>query len=228
VYAIDLLGYGQSDRPKDAPYSIAEQAQVVEGFLQAEHLRQFDLAGWSMGGWISMVVASRMPQRISHLVLLDSAGLWFHPDFDTGIFTPTDVDQLRQLERLLSPSAPVMPDFLARAFLTRAKPEAWVIHRSVDSMLTGQDVLDHKLGTLTMPVYIGWGEEDHLTPIAMARELHAGIPNSRLEVFDGCGHLAPGLCASKIAPSLIRFLDQPAAPVDGRQQDAALEPVKIR
>src|SRR5580692_798803 len=47
VYAIDLLGYGHSSQPRDAQYSISEQAGIVEGFLDSQHLQQVDLAGWS-------------------------------------------------------------------------------------------------------------------------------------------------------------------------------------
>lgn len=227
VYAIDLLGYGGSERPASAHYSIAEEARVVEGFLQAQNLRQADLAGWSMGGWISMVVATDMPQRVSRLVLLDSAGLRFQPSFDPILFTPSDISQLRQLERLLSPSAPLMPAFLARAFLVRAQPEAWVIRRSVDAMLTGQNLLDNKLDKLTMPLLIVWGKEDHLTPLSMAYTIHAGVPNSHLEIFDGCGHLAPGLCAGKIAPDMISFLNQPSAQHESQQGNASLQSPQV-
>lgn len=222
VYALDLLGYGNSDRPANAHYSIAEEAHIVEGFLRAEQLQQVDLAGWSMGGWISMVVATDVPDRINHLVLLDSAGLRFQPTFDPVLFTPSDISQLRQLEHLLSPSAPLMPAFLARAFLKRAQPEAWVIRRSVDAMLTGQNLLDNKLSELKMPVLIVWGKEDHLTPLSMAYTLHAGVANSRLEVVEGCGHLAPGLCAAKIAPGMINFLDQATPQRASRQEHATL------
>jgi pimeloyl-ACP methyl ester carboxylesterase len=224
VYAIDLLGYGKSDRPADAPYSIPEEAQVVEGFLKAEHLQRVDLAGWSMGGWISMVVAIDMPQNVSRLVLLDSAGVRFQPTFDPLLFTPTDVDQLHQLEHLLSPNMPVMPSFVAKAFLERARPDAWVIRRSVNSMLTGQDLVDNRLSELKMPVLIVWGKQDMLTPLALAYEIHAAVPNSQLQVFDGCGHLAPGLCARQIAPSMVNFLDH-STPQEN-QQHAALEPVR--
>ena len=224
VYAIDLLGYGQSDRPADAPYSIPQEARLVEDFLQAENLQHVDLAGWSMGGWISMVVATDMPQRINRLVLLDSAGLRFQPDFDPSLFTPTNLDQLHQLMRLLSPAAPAMPTFLARAFLKRAQPDAWVIRRSVDAMLTGDDLLDNKLHDLTMPVLIVWGKDDHLTPLALAYTLHAGVPGSKLQLIDGCGHLAPGLCADRIAPDMLSFLNGPNARHESRQDDASLLP----
>jgi pimeloyl-ACP methyl ester carboxylesterase len=119
---------------------------------------------------------------------------------------------------------PVMPSFVAKAFLERARPDAWVIRRSVNSMLTGQDLVDNRLSELKMPVLIVWGKQDMLTPLALAYEIHAAVPNSQLQVFDGCGHLAPGLCARQIAPSMVNFLDH-STPQEN-QQHAALEPVR--
>jgi hypothetical protein len=49
VYALDLPGYGRSDWPPNAAYSIAEESGAVEAFLDNRHLAQTDLAGWSMG-----------------------------------------------------------------------------------------------------------------------------------------------------------------------------------
>src|SRR5580698_4343498 len=48
VYTPDLLGFGQSEEPADASYSISGQAKVVEQFFDAMGLKQADLAGWSM------------------------------------------------------------------------------------------------------------------------------------------------------------------------------------
>ena len=87
VYALDLLGYGDSEQPRDARYSISQQAAMVEGFLDSQHLQQVDMAGWSMGGWIAMQVALQQPQRIRRLVLL-SAGLRFQLSFDPHFFSP--------------------------------------------------------------------------------------------------------------------------------------------
>jgi hypothetical protein len=95
-------------------------------------------------------------------------------------------------------------------------------------MLTGQDVMDNSLHELTMPVLIVWGKQDMLTPLSLAYEIHAGIPNSQLEVFDGCGHLAPGLCARRIAPSVLTFLDHAADEQEAEQQHATLVPRKLQ
>jgi triacylglycerol esterase/lipase EstA (alpha/beta hydrolase family) len=50
VYAIDLLGFGRSDRP-NVDYSIALQVEILEQFFDSQNLPRADLGGWSMGGW---------------------------------------------------------------------------------------------------------------------------------------------------------------------------------
>jgi pimeloyl-ACP methyl ester carboxylesterase len=138
VYALDLLGYGSSEQPPNAGYSISDQASIVEGFLDSQHLQQVDLAGWSMGGWIAMRVALQQPERIRRLVLLDSAGLRFKLDFDPALLQPASPTDLAALEGLLTPDPPPMPRFLAMAMLRRGDRVGWVIHRSVQSMMAGR------------------------------------------------------------------------------------------
>ena len=211
VYAVDLLGYGSSDQPKDASYSISDQALLVEGFLDSRHLQQVDMAGWSMGGWIAMKVALQHPERIRRLVLLDSAGLRFKLDFDPALFQPESPTDLAALEELLVPHPRPLPGFLAMAMLRRGDDIGWVVRRSVQSMLTGEDLVDGKLGALTMPVLIGWGEEDRLIPLSVGYRLHTEILQSELDVYANCGHLAPGQCVAQVAPSVVDFLNaQPA------------------
>ena len=211
VYALDLLGYGRSAQPGDVDYSISQQAAMVEGFMDSQHLQQVDLAGWSMGGWISMQVALQQPQRIRRLVLLDSAGLRFTLGFDPALFQPESPNDLAQLQELLVPHPHPLPEFLAMAMLRRGDDIGWVVHRSVESMMTGKDLLDGKLGALTMPVLIGWGDQDRLIPLSVGYRLHAEILQSELDVYANCGHLAPGQCVAQVAPSVLDFLNaQPA------------------
>jgi pimeloyl-ACP methyl ester carboxylesterase len=211
VYALDLLGYGRSAQPRDASYSISNQAVMVEGFLDSQHLHQVDLAGWSMGGWIAMRVALQQPERIRRLVLLDSAGLRFKLGFDPALFQPASPTDLAQLEELLVPHPRPLPGFLAVAMLRRGDDIGWVVHRSVQSMMTGADLVDGKLGALTMPVLIGWGDQDRLIPLSVGYRLHAEILQSELDVYANCGHLAPGQCVGQVGPSVVDFLNaQPA------------------
>jgi pimeloyl-ACP methyl ester carboxylesterase len=207
VYAIDLLGYGESARPPNATYSIPEEAQYVEEFMSQRKLQNVNLVGWSMGGWVAMRVALDAPRRIGKLVLCDAAGIRFQPDFTPEDLEPTTIPAVQRLYRLLMPEPAQVPDFLARDMIRRFKRLNWVVDRSARSMFTGADLLDGKLGNLRVPTLIIWGRQDHMTPLATGIAMHQQIPQSVLEIYDGCGHLAPGQCAQRIAPRLVDFLD---------------------
>ncbi len=207
VYAIDLLGYGRSARPANATYSIPEEAQYVEEFMSQRRLQKANLVGWSMGGWVAARVALDVPQRIRKLVLCDAAGIRFAPDFTPEDLEPTTIPAVQRLYRLLMPQPAQVPDFLARDMISRFKRLNWVVDRSARSMFTGADLLDGKLRELQMPTLIVWGKQDHLIPLASGIAMHQQIPQSVLEIYDGCGHLAPGQCAQRIGPRLIDFLN---------------------
>jgi pimeloyl-ACP methyl ester carboxylesterase len=206
VYMPDLLGYGRSDQPEDFSYSVPDEASVVVGFLDAMGLKQVDLGGWSMGGWIVQRVASEYPARVARLLLFDSAGLYVKPAWDTRLFTPATPPQLDQFYALLMPYPPRLPGFVVRDILRFTQQRAWIIHRALATMLTGRDTTDNLLPGLKMPVLIVWGAEDRITPLAQGEKMHQLIPQSALEVVPGCGHLAAAQCAAQIGPRVVEFL----------------------
>jgi pimeloyl-ACP methyl ester carboxylesterase len=208
VYLPDLIGYGRSQKPPDFSYTVHDEADVVVAFLDALGLQQVDLGGWSMGGAIVQHVAADHPERIRRLLLFDSAGLFVLPTWDIKLFTPTSPAQLDQLDDLLMPNPPKVPGFVARDILRVSNHRAWIIHRALATMLTGQDATDKLLPQLKMPILILWGEEDKITPLSLGETMHQLVPQSKFEVIPGCGHLAPGQCAPQIAPKVIDFLKQ--------------------
>ncbi len=206
VYMPDLPGYGRSDRPADFSYSIPDEAQAVAGFMDALDLKQVELGGWSMGGWIAQYLAASHPERITRLVLFDSAGLNVAPAWNTELFTPVSAMELDQLDVLLMPHPPAVPSFVAADILRVSRERAWVIHRALKSMLTGRDATDKLLPQLRMPVLIVWGELDHITPVDQAATMQRMVPQSQLDVIPNCGHLAPVQCADLIGPKVAEFL----------------------
>jgi pimeloyl-ACP methyl ester carboxylesterase len=206
VYAIDLPGYGRSARPANATYSIPEAAQYVEDFLAQRGLDKVNLVGWSTGGWVAMRVALDRPERIGRLVLCDSAGIHFEPGFTLSDLEPNTIPAVRRLYRMLMPQPTDVPDFVARDMVRKFKQLNWVVDRSARSMLRGDDLLDGKLGRLQIPTLIIWGKQDHLIPLSTSVSMHQQIPHSVLEIYDGCGHLAPGQCAARVGPRLVDFL----------------------
>ena len=206
VYLPDLPGYGRSEQPVDFSYSIPDQAATVVAFFDALGLKQVDLGGWSMGGWIVQRVAIAHPERVRRLILFDSAGLYEKPNWNTALFTPRTPQELDELDALLMPQPPRVPGFVARDILRVVAGNAWVIHRAMASMLTGEDVTDTLLPELKMPVLIVWGAEDRITPLDEGEKMHSLVRQSQLVIIQGCGHLAPRQCAPQAGPKVVEFV----------------------
>lgn len=208
VYCPDLPGYGRSERPKNFSYSVRDEAGVVVSFLDALGLKQVDLGGWSMGGWIVELIAAEHPERVSRLMLFDAAGLDVKPSWNTNLFMPTSAAELDELDALLMPHPAHIPAFVARDIIRDSRNRAWVITRALATMLTARDVTDKLLPELKMPVLLEWGEADRITPLDQAETMHRLIPQSQLDVIDGCGHLAPLECTGQMGPRVTSFLRQ--------------------
>lgn len=206
VYLPDLPGYGRSERPVNFSYSVTDESNVVVGFLDVLGLKQVDLGGWSMGGWIVQLVAAHHPERVHRMMLFDSAGLYVKPEWDTRLFTPISAAELDQLDALLMPNPPHLPGFVARDILRVSHQHAWVIHRALATMLQGRETTDDLLPRLNMPVLIVWGALDHITPLSEGEKIHQLVPQSRMDIAPTCGHLAPNECAGQIAPRVVDFL----------------------
>ncbi|HEY2861675.1 MAG TPA: alpha/beta fold hydrolase [Terracidiphilus sp.] len=206
LYMLDLPGYGQSDWPRNFSYSIPDEAGVVIGFMDALGLKQVDLGGWSMGGWIVQRVAFDHPDRIKSLMLFDSAGLYDKPQWNTDLFMPTSAQELDQLDALLMPHPPAVPGFIARDIVRYSHEHSWVIRRALATMLTGNDTTDKELPLLKMPVLIVWGSEDRIIPAADGEKMHQLVPQSEFDLIQGCGHLAPVQCAEAAGPKVSQFL----------------------
>ena len=205
VYMPDLPGYGRSQKPADFSYSVRDEASMVAGFMDALGLERVDLGGWSMGGGIVQHVAFDHPQRIRKLILFDAVGLNQPPAFDTRLFTPENADQLFQLQTLLSPHPVQLPSFVIRDVLKQSQRNEWVVKRAIASMLTGTDATDSILPQLKMPVLIVWGSEDRIFPESQAETMHQLVPQSELDIVQGCGHLAPKECTPQIGPAVVAF-----------------------
>ena len=209
VYAIDLLGYGESEKPANGDFTLTGEERLVVDFLSALHIPKADVAGWSMGGWVSMLVALDHPEVVHRLLLYDSAGLYFKIDFPMTLFSPRDRAGLDALVARIEPDKPhfKIPGFAVHGMLQRFRANRWILDKSFHSMLTGRSVLDFRVSQLQMPVLIIWGTEDHLTRFDQALRLHELISQSVLVGVPGCGHLALAECTEQVLPSTLRFLD---------------------
>jgi pimeloyl-ACP methyl ester carboxylesterase len=88
------------------------------------------------------------------------------------------------------------------------------------AMTDGRDLLDFRLHDLKQPTLVVWGSEDELIPLSVGKRIHEAIPNSSLNVVEGCGHLAPLECWRPVAEATDKFL-RAKIPVAGEETTLA-------
>lgn len=216
VYVLDLLGYGRSPKPADSDYSISTQEKLVYDFIQSLGLQQPDVAGWSMGGWITLKLALDHPEMVNRMVVFDAAGVDYVRNYPDTVFHPTNAAELERLAHLLEPESKPLPGFVVKDALRKFGAEQWVIDRGIASMETKKDILDGRLGQMQVPLLIVWGAKDELLPLATVGEkMHTLDPRSELDVMQGCGHLVPAVCPDQAVSAMVDFLKAQPAPQGG-------------
>ena len=164
---------------------------------------RFALVGTSYGGNLALEVALAAPERVTALWLMGcnpAAPQPGGPDLAGGLEATPDAvfDMLGGLV--------VHKDALAAAatFKAMAQRVGGPAGAAQARALGVRNEATSRLGTLTMPTLVLWGEEDALVPVAVGRKLAGDLPRAQFEALRGCGHL-PTL--EKPAESAVRFRD---------------------
>ena len=154
---VDLLGSGFSDKPNDFSYSIEDHARSLVDLLNALDASQFDLFGHSMGGAISIVVASLQPERVRRLVLaepnLDAGG----GSFSRPIASQSESDYTTRGHADMVQSSNATGDYIWAGSMAASAPFA--VHREAKSLvLGGMPSWRDRLLSLPMPRTVIFGE----------------------------------------------------------------------
>jgi pimeloyl-ACP methyl ester carboxylesterase len=224
--APDLPGYGYSDKPADAKYTIAEQARAVIGLLDRLGIREAIIVGASYGGAVAATIALDYPDRVDKLVLV-------------GAVTNDDAKKkfLLRVSCLPVIGDVTTPLFLGSRWILRKRMEN--MYRRLDRPINEKMVASrhHLLATanthramirtarrwsatriereaalIRQPTLLVWGDQDDHIPLASAFRLRDAIPNARLVVFRNCGHLPPAEKPEQFVEVLADFCEQRGDP----------------
>jgi 3-oxoadipate enol-lactonase len=189
--ALDYPGYGESDLPVrdlDRPAI----AGYVCGALDALGIAQAHVIGLSMGGVIALEIVRQQPHRLRLLTLADTFA--HHPDAD-GIVArsrqaietmPMSAFAELRVQALLAPGA---PDALRREVVeTMARVDQRAYRWASVAVWTADYRAD--LAGIAIPTLVIVGEHDQPTPVALARELAAGIHGAQLAIIPDAGHIS--------------------------------------
>ncbi len=224
VYAIDMLGYGQSDHPWPADTSVWGHADVLALLLNELNLQNIILVGHGLGGGVAQVLATRLyRQRVAALVLIDTiayqhayAANWPLPDmekrqdFDAPKETHVE-DMIRDLRATL-PSGVVNSkgfDDVISAYVDPWNSELGkeVLYQHIRLLIPYYvNAVSTDLRLTGKPTLIIWGEKDEANPLADGERLNREIPNSQLVVIPNAGHLILFDAPGAVADAITRFV----------------------
>jgi pimeloyl-ACP methyl ester carboxylesterase len=227
VVAPDLPGHGTS-APGGGDYSLGALAAGLRDLLIALGRDRATLVGHSLGGGIAMQFAYQFPEITERLVLVSSGGLGSEvsrvlraaalPGADLFIAATAGPGRTagsavaRGLAAVgLRPNADVAE--VARGYASLADPDrraAFLATLRAVVSTDGQRVHagDRLYLAEGVPVLIIWGEHDPMIPVHHGEQAHQAIPGSRLEIFDGVGHLPQLEVPGRFVAVLERFLEE--------------------
>jgi pimeloyl-ACP methyl ester carboxylesterase len=221
VIALDLPGFGNSDKP-EREYSAEFFVAALDELLQSLGVERATVVGNSFGGIVSVLYTLAHPQIVERLVLVSSGGL---RPFG-GEEKQLAVERLSE-ENLLALSPAVHRLMFASIFaksseaqeryfakqdakLARADYPAYVRAIASSIRLVLSTYLLDRLGEVRCPTLLLWGDRDIVFPVELARQALQRLPQGKLEILPGGGHALQIDCPNEFVAALEKFLEGPA------------------
>jgi pimeloyl-ACP methyl ester carboxylesterase len=223
VVALDLVGFGFSDRWPLQPLSFAAHAARVARLMDHLGIERASVVGHSMGGAIAQHLAATAPERVERLILLGSIdagdmdswraaahrGRWLARAGGPGLRYPAVVRWgVRRMLHQLTPDPGVVTEEMVRGY---ADPLAIPgTARCLGRLLNDAagDSLDQ--ATITAPTLVLAGAEDTAVPPATGEAIAGRIQGARFRLLEGAGHFPPEERPGVFVDEVTAFLREPA------------------
>lgn len=234
--ALDLRGFGLSDKRLADDFSHAAQADFVADVMTAAGLERAVLVGHSMGGSVIAHFAERHPERVRALVFVDGAVRVAGAGQARGgsvVGVPAWLGTLAGFPPFQRWGQLVLRTFVTRARMTDVQRSAYYRQELVTADViegylkvqkikdwelallgvlrdSGRNELPQPLTTISAPALVIWGAHDPWIPLADGEALHAALPGSGWVVIPESGHLPMEEAPDAFNAALLDFLAQAA------------------
>lgn len=217
VIALDLPGFGASSQPPDLGFE--DLPAAVIGLMDALGTARAHFAGNSMGGAVSLLMATRTPERVDRLVILDSAGLKMKPEerpFVVRLLSSSGAGAIAErlpirrrlttatLHHLFFDQTRVSEERIDEAVAPLLRPGALASARSLLASRLDERVLPD-LRLIQAKTLVIWGRYDPWLPVIQADGFVAEIRGSRKIVLE-TGHMPQEEKPAEVARLIGDFL----------------------
>lgn len=222
AYAIDLLGHGESDRPFDADFGIAAQAEYLDAAMTALRVARGIIVGVDIGGDVALRLAATRPERVEKLVLVNTPAFDEIPARDITQMQRSTAKFAFRTTRGILGAAPLvegvlkgsvanpdthMPVKLIARYLAPFVGKDGVNHLlALASSITEDDMEDVDLTTIHVPALVIWGERDQWVDGKIADRLVNALPDGRLVRLSGAARLVPEENPEQMSSLLLDFM----------------------
>ena len=211
VLALDFPGFGTAI--SSGQRTVQEFAQFITDALERERVKDAVLVGLSMGGYVAFRILERHPELVRGLVLADTKASPDAPDARTKRLKMaariesegTGFLQSELIPNLLSKT--VSPEVLLEVQQLAGEAAQGAVYNALAALASRPDSR-LMLNDIAIPTLVLVGEDDAITPIGDAEIMSNAIPNARLELIRGAGHLANLEQPQSFNAALLEFLEQ--------------------
>jgi len=219
VITVDLPGHGLTGAVPDRDYTQEAMVKFIDQVAGILGLHRFAIGGNSMGGRASILFTIQHPERVTHLILVDSGGLPTRQVEATSlVYRLMGIPIANRLLLHITPrslvvdglnSAIVHKDIITDEMVDRY----WDFIRMAgtrEATITRSTIRDkpirNDIPKIKTPTLILWGENDRTIPVEAAYAFHAAITGSKLVVYPNTGHVPQEEVADQSAADVRAFL----------------------
>ena len=224
VLTLDLPGAGLSDKP-EIDYRPDQMLDYFVGFMDAVKIPQATLVGNSMGAGLAIGMALAHPTHVAKLILIDglppnvmekltspsvrraletSAPSWL-VSFGNMLFGGLMIESV--LKEIIHDPALLTPAVIERSNRNRQRPGLIKPIMTVrENLPLWESGFATRVGEITHPTLVIWGEEDRVFPIAVGEELHQTIKGSQFSRIPKAGHIPQWERPDLVNQELITFI----------------------
>ena len=198
VVVPDLPGYGGSSKPADADYGILAQVERLRAFARQLNLGKVHVGGNSMGGYIAAAWAAKYPDEVATLWLLAPAATRvavseselgrIYRDTGANPLLARTAEEHAKVRAFVMSQPPYLPYSLKHVMAERAAAN-YPLHLRIFTDLVKGPTLESWATRIDTPALIVWGDQDRALHPNGAEATRALMPNGRVVMMPGIGHL---------------------------------------